>query len=206
MSFHHCTLYLSPRSPFARRVRVAFLEQDLSFREIILDVLKPNLDLIKVNPLARVPTVVLQSGMTLFESHLILQAFYDRHPHPLYPKDIKNQLDLFHWSALATGIADKAIEYFFESSRPKEQQDQDWLSEIGLVTRSTFTSFEDALKKRPFLLGETISQADLDLAIVMEYFSLRVGPSWQQAFPELAKWVNRMGNRESLQKTKPPQH
>lgn len=205
-TFENCTLFASARSPFARRVRLAFLETGLPFQLKLLDVLKPNAELITINPLGRVPTVVLESGDVLVESNLILQAYYRKYPSSFFPVDSHQEaFELYHWMGLATGIMDRSLEYFFESMRPQEQRDREWLDEIALVTGKTFEKFESHLERYPFLVGNQITQADLDLGIAMEYFSLRVNSLWEKNFPQIAKKIEQMRSQKNFEFTRPPQ-
>src|SRR4051812_17093176 len=97
IDFNGCTLLASPRSPFARRIRLAFRESGLRFEERILDVLKPNPEVIAKNPMGRVPTVILASGETLYESGNILQLLYEGSENPLHPTRAEDRLLAFRW-------------------------------------------------------------------------------------------------------------
>ena len=57
VDFQDSVLYISARSPFARRVRLALLENKIRFSEKVFDVFNPLPELITVNPLARVPAL-----------------------------------------------------------------------------------------------------------------------------------------------------
>ena len=48
--FHDSTLFISLRSPFARRVRLAFIEHGVRYHEVVEDVFKPSAVLIEANP------------------------------------------------------------------------------------------------------------------------------------------------------------
>src|SRR5688572_17224298 len=99
-------LFYSLRSPFARRVRLAFLESGCPFEEKVCDVFKPTAELLAVNPLGRVPVLRLKSGPILIDSTLILQAFYQAFETPLRPRTDSDQLEIFHWAALSIGLYD----------------------------------------------------------------------------------------------------
>jgi glutathione S-transferase len=67
-------LWYAPTSPFARKVRIAAHELGLAYR-IGLIKADPWTDkrLRALNPLAKVPTLVLDDGRALYESALICQ-------------------------------------------------------------------------------------------------------------------------------------
>lgn len=88
LNFNDCTLYISARSPFARRVKLALLENKITFEQKILNVFEPQPELTSLNPLSRVPVVKLKDGQVLIDSNLILQEFYLSHgKFPSAPRD-----------------------------------------------------------------------------------------------------------------------
>ena len=203
-----CTLFVTLRSCFARRVRVALLETGVPFEERMDDVLAPSGDLIARNPLARVPTLVTRAGEIMVESGLILQHLWDGlgdAAAPWRPADAaaRRRADLF--SGLAVGLNDKCIEYYFERTRPEAHQDPSILQEVRDCAARTLQTFERALEGgREHLVGDGVSFADLDVAIALTYMDLRVDRSWKERFPALAALQARAEERESMRRTAPP--
>src|SRR5262245_54909843 len=71
-------LFYSAGSPFARIVRIALLEtgldENVTKQEILRERLySPGSDVLTVNPVGRVPTLVLDDGTILTEASLILR-------------------------------------------------------------------------------------------------------------------------------------
>ena len=71
-------LFYSAGSPFARIVRIALLETGLDEKTIKQDISRQRLysaesDVLAVNPVGRVPTLVLDDGTILTEANLILR-------------------------------------------------------------------------------------------------------------------------------------
>lgn len=197
--FKNCTLWISGRSPFARRVRLAFLEADLPFELRIEDVWHPKPELLKLNPVGRVPFVVFKDTQeVLIESSVILEEFYDsirdtRHRHPRAR----------FWSALALGLIEKTIEYFLETQRPEVHRDQEWLAEIdGAVTRS-LSLFEKEMGERQAILEEGFSQVDWDMGSALGYLEFRYKPDFLKAYPRVRKYLDRLSEREHFISTRP---
>jgi glutathione S-transferase len=73
-------LYLSPTSPYARKVRMAVQELGLSdlVQEVIVDPWNAQADFLDVNPLCKVPTLVTEKGETLPDSKLIIEYLLSR--------------------------------------------------------------------------------------------------------------------------------
>src|SRR5438105_2764330 len=129
LEFEGSRLMISARSPFARRVRLAFLEHGVGFEEIVLDVLKPQPELWAKNPLGRVPTLILRDGQVLWDSNFILQAFYEGRSSRLMPQDRFARMECLKWSTLAAGLCEKLVEYYLEALRPEPARDPEMIAE-----------------------------------------------------------------------------
>lgn len=248
IDFNQSELFISLRSPFARRVRLALLENQISYKEIVCDVFKPSAELIAVNPLIRVPVLRLQSGAVLIDSNLILQALYETlSDSPLIPgvmpgaaagtlpgvtagvtagtvpgitsgatsrvvpgetsSTVPPRLIHFRWQAIVTGFMEKTVEYFLETQRPSAGQDPEIEQELKSMADRVMTELEAALIANPshsFILGDSLTQADLDLASVLTYFSLRYSHEWKKHYPRTALYLAKLEQRPSLVKTCPP--
>ncbi|KAK0350098.1 hypothetical protein LTR94_030401, partial [Friedmanniomyces endolithicus] len=81
-------LWYAPTSPFARKVRVAAHELGLS-GELTLVQVNPWTEerLRTINPLSKVPTLVLEDGTVLFESTVICEYLDTLGGRHLYPAD-----------------------------------------------------------------------------------------------------------------------
>lgn len=201
------TLFVSARSPFARRVRVALLETGVPVRERVEDVLRPSAELLQANPLGRVPTLVLPEGDVLVESQLILEHLFDGlgpDAAPLRREHLAQRRRADAVTGLAIGICERSVEYFFESLRPAEQRDQELLTEIRTGVAGAQARLQSHLGTGPGFLGAEPCMADFDVAIALRYFSLRVGEEWRERQPALAALCDRLEERESMRRTAPP--
>jgi glutathione S-transferase len=205
MDFNHCVLMISARSPFARRVRVALLEHGVPFEIKVFDVFQPQPELIALNPLARVPTVRLGDGSVLVESEKILEAFYKTRPESaLLPTTQADQVTVQFWSAMALGVCEKAIEFYLESLRPEVTRDAELLLEIRDGVSRVLERFDHFVAGRNSILPGRVTQADFDMAIALEYLSLRYSSQWESRYTHASDFLRRMGERASLDSTRPP--
>lgn len=222
MDFNKCELFISSRSPFARRVRLALLENQIVYKEIVCDVFKPTAELITANPLARVPTLRLASGEVLIDSNLILQAFYETlvtsptsptspaspaSPVTLMPSSATSRMAVYRWQAIAEGFAEKIVEYFLNTLRPPVNQDQELVEEFKSISERVLAEAETTLIENPYhncLLGDSLTQADLDLASALTYFGLRYSQEWKKHYPRTALYLATLEKRPSFIQTCPP--
>lgn len=201
-AFGQSLLFISARSPFARRVRLALLEHGVPFEERVVDVFKPQPELAALNPLSRVPTLRLSDGSVLAESQLILDAFYATRPDS--PWAVEAGHPALFWSAMALGLCEKSVEFYLESLRPEGSRDPELLEEIrGVVTR-VLEKFDGYMADRETILPGRLTQVDLDMGTALAYLSLRYSKSWKGRFSHASDFLRRLEERPTFQATRPP--
>lgn len=203
IDFQDATVYASIRSPFARRVRLAFLENQVPFKEEIRDVWKPDPDYTEINPLHRVPAVVLRSGQLLTESSMILDLFYRSPSRPFRYLSPEEMMAGYYWSGLFVGLIEKSIEYFLETLRPEAHRDPEFLSDLPQAAKRVLSRFEAAIDSRATLFADRLTQADLDIGSSLGYLEFRYSPQVLKAFPKTERYFRNLENRASFQQTKP---
>jgi glutathione S-transferase len=209
IDFNQSELFISLRSPFARRVRLALLENQIPYKETVCDVFKPTEALVAVNPLVRVPVLRLSSGVTLIDSNLILQALYETlaTSTSLMPSSPAVRLSIYRWQAIAAGFAEKIVEYFLETQRPPANQDPETKEELVGIGERVLAEAETTLIANPshnFLIGNSLTQADLDLASTLTYFGLRYSQEWKKRYPRTSLYLAQLEQRPSFVQTCPP--
>jgi glutathione S-transferase len=202
LDFKDCVVIISLRSPFARRVRLALREAGIPHEERVVDVLKPAAELIEKNPLARVPVVALKSGCDLLDSNTILQLFHEAHPSPLFPKPLESRMQVMGWGVLAAGVCEKIVEYYFDTMRPVRDAELD--AETRAIIDRVLARVESAIGSRETMVGDSLTQADLDLGTMLRYISLRHSDTWRAKFPSSARYLEALEKRPSFRATVPP--
>ena len=103
-------------SPFVRRVGIALTLYGLPFSHQPWSAFSDADKLRPYNPLTRVPTLVLDTGEALIESHAILDYLDSLVPaeRALFPQAEPARHQALKIAALATGLGDKAISLFYE--------------------------------------------------------------------------------------------
>ncbi|MFZ9595758.1 MAG: glutathione S-transferase family protein [Bdellovibrionia bacterium] len=205
--FQDSELFTSLRSPFARRVRLAFFEHQIPFQEVLCDVFRPSAELIEVNPLARVPALRLASGEILVDSHLILQEFYENRTSLWMPQDVSARAQVCYWQALAVGFSEKIVEYFLDSQRSEPLRDPEVQAELHSAISRLLPRLEHRLRENldpGILVGNHLTQADLDWGAALSYLGLRVPEVFITSYPRIHAYLQNLESRPSFQKTKPP--
>lgn len=109
-------LLFAPRSPFARKVRIVVHELGLlgAVRPEIVDPWTD--DAVRgVNPLCKVPTLVLDDGSSLYDSPVICEYLNDMAAGPLLARSGATRWDALRRQALGDGLAEAVIRRHVET-------------------------------------------------------------------------------------------
>lgn len=116
-------LLYQTHSPYARKVRVLAHELGLADRlEVLYHETSPtrrNDEVFRVNPLGKVPALVIDDGLALFDSNVICE-YLDGLPHDgpkLIPESGSERLLALRLQALAQGICEAGIAIRHETER-----------------------------------------------------------------------------------------
>src|SRR5262245_7825256 len=107
-------LLWSSRSPFVRKVMVAEHETGVVARtgteRVGVGANKPNADVMALNPLNRIPTLVLDDGSVLYDSRVICEYFDTLHDGPkLFPPDNVARWSTLRRQALGDGLMEVIV-------------------------------------------------------------------------------------------------
>ncbi|MDD2873304.1 MAG: glutathione S-transferase N-terminal domain-containing protein, partial [Azoarcus sp.] len=116
-------LLASLTSPYARKIRILLAEKSLPFELVVDSPWEANTRVPDVNPLGKVPALVLDSGEVFFDSPVVAGYLETLDAAPaLIPTGGIERVRVRQTEALADGILDAAVVAFLESKRPPEQQ------------------------------------------------------------------------------------
>lgn len=159
-------------SPFVRRVGIALRLYGMPFEHRPWSTFGDGEKLVKLNPLRRVPTLVLDDGEVLVESHAILDHL-DETVGPeraLFPAKGAERRAALKVAALGTGLADKAVTLFYEGVFHKADPGA-WRERVRGQVGSVLTALEAdrASRRTSWWFGETMGHADIAVACAMRF-------------------------------------
>ena len=189
-------------SPFVRRVAIALRLYGFDYEHRPWSVWADADALAMLNPLRRVPTLVLDDGEVLIESAAILDAL-DQMVGPdraLIPSSGAARRRALKVCALATGLADKAVSLFYEGLL-HEAPSQTWTDRCHAQIADVLTSLE---AERPagdgWWLGETLGHPDIAAACALRFTrEAHPGVFAQAPWPKLAAHSERCERLEVFQ-------
>lgn len=196
-------LHWSPKSPYVRKVMVCAHElqllPQLQLVRSVAAMLKPNAELMQVNPLSKIPTLVLDDGRTLFDSAVICEYLDALGSGTLFPKEGDARWAALRWHALGDGLLDALI--LWRNERERAQPLAALIEAFDLKTRATLQVLESevaALQQTPFGIGH------VTVACALGYIDYRFDTlGWRALAPQLAQWFAQMQQRPSIAATEP---
>lgn len=158
-------------SSFVRRVGIALTLYGLQFEHRPWSVFRDGEKIQALNPLMRVPTMVLEDGNVLVDSATILEHVDGLIPvaDRLWPfaEDRRHALKVM---ALATGLADKAVSLFYELVLHKEPAGS-WVERCRSQLHATLGALETdrASRDTAYWFGDRITHADIAVACAIRH-------------------------------------
>lgn len=196
----------SRTSPYVRKVRVFAIERGVSFDFVEEDPWKKREQLLRLNPLGKVPVMVLDDGRVFFDSLAIVQVLDEIGPPAgrMLPSSGTALWNAMKWHALSQGIIDAVVNRLLETRRPAEFQMEDHM-------KREEARFEAALAHVDAHIDE-VSGGNPDrpgfnalmLGVAMRYTDFRYPHPWRASHPDLSALVGRLAARASFVQTDPP--
>lgn len=156
------------RSPFARRVAIALRRLGIDYEHRPITAWTELDEVTALNPVGRVPALVLDDGEVLYESGAVVDYIDTELAGPeraLVPAPGPGRRTVLRLTALAMGTIEKAVACIYERNmRPKEKIHEPWLERCGGQARSGLEAL-DAIEPAPWLAGERFTLADLSAVV-----------------------------------------
>jgi glutathione S-transferase len=196
-------LFWSSRSPFVRKVMVAAHEVGIAGRirseRVVVAANKPNADVMAVNPLNKIPTLVLDDGTALYDSRVICEYFDTLHEGAkLFPADRGARWAALRRQALGDGLMEASVLRVGEQARPREAQSETHLAAYRLKIVKTL----DVLEAEAEGLAVPISIGHIAIGCALAHLDFRfAADDWRTGRAKLATWYASFARRPSRQAT-----
>ena len=201
------TLYSGPLSLFSRKVEIALREKRLAFERVMVPFTQAagyspkHPDVLAANPKGQVP-VMVDGGLTLFDSTVIFEYLEDAYPEPpLYPKNPADRARC----RLAELAADEillpqVVKLMYRTSPvhpdPAVQEGRVAEGKRGeAAIRARYAAFEEQLAGRDYLCGD-FTVADIATFMTVLFVLRLKGPDLS-GHAALAAWYARVSARPS---------
>lgn len=188
-------------SPYVRKVRLVLLEKNIPHIYLVDPPREPGSQVARVNPLGRIPALILDDETCVFDSTVIAEYVDTLNNTPaLIPRaNALDRMRVKRWESLADGIMDSAVAVRTESIRPAGKQEASTLSVHNTAITRALAYAAGQLGQRQWCEGAYITLADLALVSALVYLDLRQPErDWRTPHPNLAAWFARISERASV--------
>jgi len=195
-------LFQVPTSPFARKVMACAIAREID-AQIELVQADPHASppaLLAANPLSKVPALVTEDGLALFDSPVICE----------YLDSVGEMLPMFpragsaaRWHALklqaaADGIMDAAVARRGEQRLPRETARDAVIARHKAAVERTLALLEGEVPGRALDIGS------ISVACALGYLDFRFAAEpWREAHPRLAAWFAAFAEASAIARTVP---
>lgn len=195
-------LFMVGASPYARKVLAAAVEHGLDDRIERVHANPHHLpaELLALNPLSKVPTLLLEDGTVLYDSTAICHFDSVGTGPKLLPDAAPARLEVLRRHALAHGILDAAVTRRVEGWRAPEPDRLAALAKQREVCGRALDAFEAEVERfaPPFTLDQ------LTLGCGLGFLDFRFPTDqWREGRPRLTRWFEAVASRPCLSSTMP---
>src|SRR5213075_2778848 len=199
-------LLASLASPYTRKVRVVLDEKKIECELDLVDVNPVDNPVNAVNPLGKVPTLVLDDGATLYDSRVIVEFLDARAPiNRLIPDETRERVAVRRWEALADGVLNAGLLVRYEALRPNQERSQAWVAkQVQRMHRGVALMAKD-LEGRNWCHGDRYSLADIAVGCCMGWLDFRKpgDVNWADQYPGVERHYRKLMERAAFADTVP---
>lgn len=198
-------LIASLTSPYVRKIRIVLAEKKIDC-DLVLD--SPWVEgnqVAAVNPLGKIPVLVLDDESTLYDSRVIAEYLDTVAPNNrLIPASGRERISVKRWEALADGVLDAAVAAFLEAKRPDGERSPSWIERQRGKVNQALKVMSDDLGEQPWCHGSSFSLADIAVGCALGYVSFRLGDiPWSEQYPRLSQLYEKLMQRPAFAETVP---
>jgi len=175
----------APTSPYSSKVRMAACYLELDAIEIRVDTNAGPAVLVDNNPLGKIPTLLTDDGLSIFDSVAIMHYFDRLKGKKLYPSKRGKRTEVEILESLCDGICDCLLAIVYERRfRDEEKVHQPWIDRQWKKAVSGLNHLSVHLPK----IGKRLHGGHFALAATLGYLDLRFPGQWEAEHSELIGW------------------
>ncbi len=194
-------LFYSPASPFVRKVLACAIFRDIDRQITCVPTVPANApaDLIAANPLSKIPCLITEDGVALFDSPVICEYLDSLEGAlPLFPPPGGARWLALRHQAMGDGIMDAAVARRGESLRPKEAARDAFMARQKAAVDRTLA----ALEAEP--PHQTVDIGSIAIGCALGYLDFRFAHEpWRASAPKLAAWFEEFSRNPCMARTVP---
>ncbi len=199
-------LYYSPASPFARKAIVTAHEAGIADQVELVNIatspLDANPELLKHNPLGKIPSLALEDGHSLFDSRVICEYFDSLNEgDKLLPASGMERYNVLVTQSIGDGIMDAAVASRYEKAlRPEGKQWDGWVdAQVEKIVKAL-----DTLEMWRGARLPEVHIGSISVACALGYLDYRFSDlDWRKERPILTQMLDTFSKRTSMKVSDP---
>lgn len=190
-------LLTSLTSPYGRKLRILALELELALEVVETAPMQDGAALLAVNPIGKVPVLVLDDGSAILDSPVIAAYLLSLAPgNNLLATDGSAHWQGLTTEAMADGIVDAAMILRFNAGQDVNS---------GLWVDRQYRAIDRSLAALADRIDDGFGFAEICAVVACEYLDMRFAAiDWRGSQPKLAALQARLTGRPSFAVTRPP--
>ncbi len=200
------TLLGGNASPFTRKVRIVLAEKNIAYEQIKAATAGEDNPVIPVNPLGKIPTIIIDGQNSLYDSSVIAEYLDTIAPVPLLlPPPGLDRVEVKRWESLGDGICDAGVALMGERRRTVEtERSQEFIArQYNKFERGIAVAAKE-LGDRQWCHGNAFTLADVALVTAIDYIEFRFPElDWRKRYPNLDAYQARLTKRPAFASTLP---
>lgn len=192
-------------SPYTRKVRIVLAEKKIDYDFEVDNPWKADAKAAKLNPLGKVPALLLDDGRTLFDSRVIVGFLDNASPiSRLVPAENRERVEARRWEALADGVLDAGVLARLENQREAKLRSAPWIERQMGKVRAGLAAMDSELGDKPWCVGNAYTLADIALGVCLGWLDFRYPKmDWKKDQANLARAFAKLSERQSFSDTLP---
>jgi glutathione S-transferase len=189
-------LLWSSRSPFARKVAIAAHELGIADRiameRVVVSTADPSREVMRFNPLGRIPALILEDGFVLHDSRVIIEYLDVTFGGGLLPSAGEARWRALTLQALADGLMESDLRWLEESRLDPLQRREQYVASMKAKIAAGLDSIEAAPPS-------AVTIGEIALASALAHLDFRFpGDPWRLSRPRLSAWFEVFAARPSM--------
>jgi glutathione S-transferase len=194
-------LFYAPTSPYARKVLACVITRGLGSRieKLLCNPNDSPPELLRYNPLSKVPCLVTDDDVALFDSPVICEYLDSRgEALPLFPAHGPARWRALKLQAMGDGILDASVPRRWEMLKPAEEGRTAWIARQKAAVDRTLDALETDPPHRMLDIGS------IAVSCALGYLDFRFAAEpWRPAHPKLAAWFEAFAENPGIALTMP---
>jgi glutathione S-transferase len=195
-------LAYSPNSPYVRKCVALAIQRGIDKQMELWTVGTTDPALLKVNPLSKVPTLVLDDGTALYDSPVICEYLDSVGDGPkMYPPVGPARWKALRQEALGDGILDATQPRRREIALPQDEGRQTYIA----LQQGKVKAALAVLEAEADSLGMLTNIGEITIACALGYMDFRyANEPWWPGHPKLEAWYAKVAAMPAMARTVPP--